>query len=606
MGLALIVGSGFVHPTPSTGPVPRARRPAASVSCTASPLRGRHGRRRGLAWLATAACACPERLYPGALLNAVATAFLDEAAFRGALLGFLLAGHRTRARDPHPGADLRAGDAARRARPGPLILLSWRSHRARRRLADGLTGGIGAAFLGHAVTRFAVFLTTGHAGQSRPRGREMEEIERRRRPPEGWRSSGRGSRRPATGSARADRQARPPPRAPTDRGAARRRSRSTSTSRSASRSARTATSWSTPGAAARGPANRIGGFVAALLTRDRASGRCARRAFGRLAPVRPPLDTLYLGGGTPSLLPPDDLGGVLEHVRERFGIAPGRGDPRGQPGPGRTGRPGGARRGPASTALVRGPEPRPRASSAARPAPPARRRGGCVAGPERPGSARSTSTSCTTCPADARDLDRHARGRPGARARPPVALRADPRRPRRRRPDRPDGDHLPTTARRAPLARPGARGAGRGPRGRPVPPRRRTASPRRLARLRDQQLGPARPREPPQPGLLGAPAVRGRRARGPCLRRPRPAAGTPPASMATWRRSRRPTVARAALPPGGPRRSTRRRRRPRRSILGLRTDRGLPRRGHEPPLRARFGWALAAELLEVDRADRWS
>ncbi len=27
------------------------------------------------------------------------------------------------------------------------------------------TGGIGAAMLGHAVTRFAIFLATGHAGQ---------------------------------------------------------------------------------------------------------------------------------------------------------------------------------------------------------------------------------------------------------------------------------------------------------------------------------------------------------------------------------------------------------------------------------------------------------
>jgi hypothetical protein len=50
-----------------------------------------------------------------------------------------------------------------------------------------VTGGIAAAFLGHAITRFAVFLCTGHTGQTRPRGREVEEIEKRRRPPEGWR-----------------------------------------------------------------------------------------------------------------------------------------------------------------------------------------------------------------------------------------------------------------------------------------------------------------------------------------------------------------------------------------------------------------------------------
>jgi hypothetical protein len=53
-----------------------------------------------------------------------------------------------------------------------------------------VTGGIAAAFLGHAVTRFAVFLCTGHIGQTMPRGREVEEIEKRRRPPDGWRVIG--------------------------------------------------------------------------------------------------------------------------------------------------------------------------------------------------------------------------------------------------------------------------------------------------------------------------------------------------------------------------------------------------------------------------------
>ena len=53
-----------------------------------------------------------------------------------------------------------------------------------------VTGGIAAAFIGHAVTRFAVFLSTGHAGQFLPRGREVEEIEEKRRPPKGWRVIG--------------------------------------------------------------------------------------------------------------------------------------------------------------------------------------------------------------------------------------------------------------------------------------------------------------------------------------------------------------------------------------------------------------------------------
>jgi hypothetical protein len=51
----------------------------------------------------------------------------------------------------------------------------------------GITGGIGAAFLGHAITRLAFFLTTGHpGGLPKPKGTETEEIERRGTPPKGW------------------------------------------------------------------------------------------------------------------------------------------------------------------------------------------------------------------------------------------------------------------------------------------------------------------------------------------------------------------------------------------------------------------------------------
>ena len=129
--------------------------------------------------------------YPGALLNSTATAFIDEAAFRGALFGLLL----STGLDPTLANIVQAllyTLTTRLGAPGRdhyLLLMA---------LAMGLvggwltaaTGGIAAAFLGAAITRFAVFLCTGHTGQTKPRGREEEEIEKRRRTPEGWRVIG--------------------------------------------------------------------------------------------------------------------------------------------------------------------------------------------------------------------------------------------------------------------------------------------------------------------------------------------------------------------------------------------------------------------------------
>ena len=129
--------------------------------------------------------------YPGALLNSTATAFVDEATFRGALFGLML----TVGLDPNLANVVQAliyALSTRLGAPGRdryLLVLT---------LAIGLiagwltaiTGGIAAAFLGHAAARFAVFLCTGHTGQTLPKGREVEEIDRRRRPPDGWRVIG--------------------------------------------------------------------------------------------------------------------------------------------------------------------------------------------------------------------------------------------------------------------------------------------------------------------------------------------------------------------------------------------------------------------------------
>ena len=129
--------------------------------------------------------------YPGALLNTTATAFIDEVAFRGAIFGLLLSiGVETTLANVIQ--TILYALTTRLGAPGRdryLLVLA---------LGMGLiggwltaaTGGIAAAFLGHAITRFAVFLCTGHTGQTKPRGREIEEIEKRRRPPDGWRVIG--------------------------------------------------------------------------------------------------------------------------------------------------------------------------------------------------------------------------------------------------------------------------------------------------------------------------------------------------------------------------------------------------------------------------------
>jgi membrane protease YdiL (CAAX protease family) len=129
--------------------------------------------------------------YPGALLNAVVTALVDEVAFRGAVLGLLL----LTGLEPTAANAIQAILYALTTRLGAPGRNRWMLVMAILvGLAGGwvtaVTGGIAAAFIGHAAIRFAVFLSTGHAGQFLPRGREVEEIEEKRRPPKGWRVIG--------------------------------------------------------------------------------------------------------------------------------------------------------------------------------------------------------------------------------------------------------------------------------------------------------------------------------------------------------------------------------------------------------------------------------
>lgn len=155
------------------------------------------GQAIGIAWLHYRRLRLPDvASYPGGLANEILTAFIDEAVFRGAVLGyFLWAGADTNL--AILGQAVMYVLATRSGAPGRdpyMFLLSaviglvggW---------ATLVTGGIGASFLGHAITRVAVFLTTGHAGQPPQRGTEVEEVEWRRRTPEGWHLVDRGAAR---------------------------------------------------------------------------------------------------------------------------------------------------------------------------------------------------------------------------------------------------------------------------------------------------------------------------------------------------------------------------------------------------------------------------
>jgi putative oxygen-independent coproporphyrinogen III oxidase len=75
---------------------------------------------------------------------------------------------------------------------------------------------------------------------------------------------------------------------------------------------------------ARGPSNRIAAFAAALETELalRADGLDARWGLPGSA-GRPPLASVYVGGGTPSLLPPPSLTRLLDVIRARYGLAHG-------------------------------------------------------------------------------------------------------------------------------------------------------------------------------------------------------------------------------------------------------------------------------------------
>jgi oxygen-independent coproporphyrinogen-3 oxidase len=76
------------------------------------------------------------------------------------------------------------------------------------------------------------------------------------------------------------------------------------------------------GSAARGPRNRIGQFLDAVLVELELRADALDAGFGPPGSRgRPALGSVYLGGGTPSLLPADDVAGLVSRVRERFGVS---------------------------------------------------------------------------------------------------------------------------------------------------------------------------------------------------------------------------------------------------------------------------------------------
>jgi hypothetical protein len=189
VGFSLVAGIVMVHPANSTQLYLGAG--ARGTTLVFGLLYGMAGAATAVAysWYRYGKVRLPDvAAYPGALVNDLVTAFLDEAIFRGALLGFLVfAG---------------IGALPALAIQALVYVLATRAGAPGRdpymfALAIGvgfvggwvtiMTGGFVAAFFGHAVLRIAVFLVTGHAGHPAPRGREVEEIERRRRPPDGWR-----------------------------------------------------------------------------------------------------------------------------------------------------------------------------------------------------------------------------------------------------------------------------------------------------------------------------------------------------------------------------------------------------------------------------------
>ncbi len=77
------------------------------------------------------------------------------------------------------------------------------------------------------------------------------------------------------------------------------------------------------GAAAVGPRSRVARYLRAVAAELDLRADALDAAFGGPgSPARPSLETVYFGGGTPSLLPAGAVSMLLHQIRARFGLAP--------------------------------------------------------------------------------------------------------------------------------------------------------------------------------------------------------------------------------------------------------------------------------------------
>ncbi len=74
------------------------------------------------------------------------------------------------------------------------------------------------------------------------------------------------------------------------------------------------------GSDAVGPRSRVGAYLRAVTSELDLRADALDEAFGLPGAGRPALGSLYLGGGTPSLLPADAVAGIVTRVRDRYGL----------------------------------------------------------------------------------------------------------------------------------------------------------------------------------------------------------------------------------------------------------------------------------------------